>query len=249
MRRFFVTDPDAGQLPGHEAHHCAVVLRAEPGDRVNLFDGRGTEILATLTHVSPQKVTYRIDSRHRTLRPPGTLTLIQALPKNKSMDLIIQKATELGVTRIQPLLSERSVVRLNDQEAETKLEKWRQITIESAKQCGQNWLPEVLPARQAREFFQHRPAHHAAFIGSLQPGARTFRHWLADITAQLGRPPADLAICIGPEGDFSPAEMASANSAGYLPVTLGPIILRSETAAIYSLSVLNYELQNSHMPA
>ena len=248
MRRFHTTDPDAGQLLGEEAHHCAVVLRAEPGDRVNLFDGRGTEILATLTHVSPQKVTYRIDSRHSAPRPPGTLTLIQALPKNKSMDLIIQKATELGVTRIQPLLSERSVVRLNDQEAETKLEKWRQITIESAKQCGQNWLPEVLPARQAREFFQHRPAHQAAFIGSLQPGAKHFRHWLADITTQLGRPPADLAICIGPEGDFSPAEMASANSAGYLPVTLGPIILRSETAAIYSLSVLNYELQNSHMP-
>ncbi len=248
MRRFFNADLDSCQLPPEESYHCAVVLRAEPGDRIHLFDGRGTEILATLIEVTPTRTTYRIESRHHTPRLPAALTLIQALPKNKSMDLIIQKATELGVSRIQPLLSERSVVRLDEANAQSKLHKWRQITIESAKQCGQNWLPEILPVRWAREFFQQRPDYPAAFIGSLQPGARTFRHWLAYIAAQLGAPPTEVAVCIGPEGDFSPAELSCALSVGYLPVTLGPIVLRSETAAIYSLSVLNYELLLSQSP-
>lgn len=244
MRRFYLPDADATELPPEEAHHCAVVLRAEPGDRVVLFDGKGTEIMATLTDVSAKRVAFRVDSRITTPRCAGDLTLIQALPKNKSMDLIIQKATELGVQHIQPLFSERSVVKLDEEQGVQKLEKWRQIAIEAAKQSGQNWLPEILQPRDAREFFSDRPKQQAAFIGSLQPGARTFRDWLKELCGQTGGRPSSFAICIGPEGDFSPAEMASALSSGYLPVTLGPVVLRSETAAIFSLSVLIYEFQN-----
>ncbi len=244
MRRFFLQELDSGSLIGEEAHHCAVVLRAEPGDRVVLFDGQGTEVMATLTDVTAKHVRFREDSRTKTPRGAGDITLVQALPKNKSMDLIVQKATELGVSRIQPLISERSVVRLDEEQGAQKAEKWKQIAVEAAKQCGQNWLPEILPARSAREFLMQKPLAQAPFIGSLQPGARTFRRWLKELRGQSGVSKLSYAICIGPEGDFSPAEISTALASGYLPVTLGPVVLRSETAAIFSLSVLSYESQD-----
>jgi 16S rRNA (uracil1498-N3)-methyltransferase len=161
------------------------------------------------------------------------------------MELIIQKATELGVSRIVPLISERTIVQLSEGEDGKRIEKWRQVVVEAAKQCGQNWLPTVDAPVSLKRFFSEFDRYEAPLIASLQGDARSFKQVLHDFREQHGRRPTSTLMLIGPEGDFTPAESALAKTAGCLPVSLGPIVLRTETAAIYSLSVLAYELQGS----
>lgn len=241
--RFFQPDGELLELPEPEAHHCLHVLRHKPGDRITVFDGRGNETMAEITAADRGRVAFKALARQHVPRPGYHLTLVQAMPKGRPMELIVQKATELGVSRIVPLSSERTVVHLDGERAETRIEKWRQVVIDAAKQSGQNWLPEIDPVRTAREFFEAAPADDIAAIGSLQAGAVSFRKLVAQFESASGRRPASAVMVIGPEGDFTPAEIGHALRAGYQPVTLGPVILRSETAAIFSLSVLAYELQ------
>jgi 16S rRNA (uracil1498-N3)-methyltransferase len=177
---------------------------------------------------------------------PCRIVLAQAVPKGKNMDLIIQKATELGAAEIAPLLSERTVVRIEDEqgEAEAKRAKWQAIAIEAAKQCGQNWLPTIGLPKSPKEFLAERAKDFdLLWIASLQPDARHPRAWLRDFAPPAAAPKSALVL-VGPEGDFTPAEVAMAKAAGCRPITLGPIVLRTETAAIYCLSVLSYELLN-----
>jgi 16S rRNA (uracil1498-N3)-methyltransferase len=154
------------------------------------------------------------------------------------MDLIVQKAVEIGAAEIFPLLSARTVVQLDPGSAAQKQAKWQQVAIEAAKQCGQNWLPQVHAPRTPDEFLAGAGAYDLRLIGSLQPGARHLKELLAEAPAR----PGSVLMMIGPEGDFTPAEIALARSHGCAPLTLGPIILRVETAAIYCLSILSYEL-------
>ncbi|HPA21354.1 MAG TPA: RsmE family RNA methyltransferase [Verrucomicrobiae bacterium] len=242
--RFYQPASDATELTGTEAHHCLHVLRHGPGERMVLFDGRGNEAMAEITGASKDRVTFKVLSRQHTPKPGYSLTLVQAMPKGRPMELIIQKATEMGVSRIVPLVSERVVVHLDDERVESRLEKWRAMVIEAAKQCGQNWLPDIEPVCSAKEFFNAAPGAEIAAIGSLQGGTVSFRKLFAEFEAGQGRRPKSAVMVVGPEGDFTPAELNSARRAGYRPVTLGPIVLRSDTAAIFSLSVLAYELQN-----
>jgi 16S rRNA (uracil1498-N3)-methyltransferase len=165
------------------------------------------------------------------------ITLAQAVPK-KNMDLIVQKATELGVATIIPLLSERTIVHLDDDAK--KLDRWRDIALESCKQCGNNWLPTIEPPRKAQQFFANPGIYDLKLIASLQPGAQPLKQILA---ADAPKNLDTVLILIGPEGDFTPAEIASAKNAGCLPLTLGPLVLRAETAALYTLSILHHELQ------
>ena len=158
------------------------------------------------------------------------------------MDLIVQKAVEIGATEIAPLISERTIVNLVQKDAEQKKAKWQQVAIEAAKQCGQNWLPQVHPPRKLKDFFPHTGSFDLRLIGSLQPDAIHLKRILADYSEQHRDRPKNVLILVGPEGDFTPAELALAKSNGCAPITLGPIILRVETAAIYCLSVLSYEL-------
>lgn len=243
--RFYQPSPDAAELSGQEAHHCLNVLRHGPGDRIVVFDGRGHETMAEITAIGKDHVSFKVLSKQPTAKPAYALTLVQAMPKGRPMELIIQKATELGVSRIVPLISERVVVHLDDERVESRLEKWRAMVIEAAKQCGQNWLPELEPVRTAKEFFNAAPGADIAAIGSLQAGSVPFRKLFGEFETVHGRRPTSAIMVVGPEGDFTPAELNSARRIGYRPVTLGPIILRSDTAAIFSLSVLSYELQNT----
>ena len=164
------------------------------------------------------------------------------------MDLIVQKAVEIGAAEIAPLISERTIVDLGTKEAEQKQAKWQQIAIEAAKQCGQNWLPQIHLPRKLKDFFAGAetsagPARtDLRLIGSLQPDAVHLKKILADYADQHRERPKSILMLVGPEGDFTPAELALAKTHGCLPITLGPIILRVETAAIYCLSVLSYEL-------
>lgn len=159
------------------------------------------------------------------------------------MDLIVQKAVEIGAAEIAPIISDRTVVRLEEDEATQKQAKWQTIAIEAAKQCGQNWLPQVRKPMTLAQFFTAPARFDLQLIGSLQPDAQHLKRVLADYTAHHnGAHPASVLMLVGPEGDFTPAELNLARTHGCHPITLGPIILRVETAAIYCLSVLSYEL-------
>ena len=246
MHRFHIPparwNPDALTLTDGEAHHCVDVLRLGTGDRVVVFNGAGSEATAEILEASRASVTLR--KLHAAKSGPlrCAITLGQAIPKGKNMDLIVQKATELGAARIVPLLSERTVVQCADDEGPRKQEKWQTTVIEAAKQCGQNWLPQVAQPQTMREFFSGPPPAELMLIASLQPNARRLDQVLADFTTTHQRRPHSAMVLVGPEGDFTPAEINSATGHGCLPITLGPIILRTETAAIYCLSVLSYEL-------
>jgi 16S rRNA (uracil1498-N3)-methyltransferase len=226
-----------------EAHHCIDVLRLGVGSRVVVFNGRGSEITAEITTVEKGRVHLKELISAKTERLRCTITLAQAIPKGKHMDLIIQKATELGVAKIVPLLSDRTVVQLEEDELAKKREKWKQVTIEAAKQSGQDWLPEIAKPVTPKQFFAEFDHYELPLVASLQSDARSLKKVLANFREQHGQRPSSALILVGPEGDFTPAETSWAKSAGCVPVSLGPIVLRTETAAIYSLSVLAYELQ------
>jgi 16S rRNA (uracil1498-N3)-methyltransferase len=236
---------DQPKLDEGETHHCRDVLRLSRGARVIVFDGKGTEAVAEIQDFSASETRLSVIHATRTEPLRCAVTLAQAIPKGKNMEVIIQKATELGVSRIVPLLSERTVVQLSEGEDGKRLEKWRQVVVEAAKQCGQNWLPTVDPPVSLKRFFSEFDRYESALIASLQSDALSFKQVLHDFREQHGRRPTSTLMLIGPEGDFTPAESALAKTAGCLPVSLGPIVLRTETAAIYSLSVLAYELQGS----
>jgi 16S rRNA (uracil1498-N3)-methyltransferase len=230
-------------LEGSEAHHCADVLRLGAGSKVVVFNGRGSEVTAEIVEVDRSIVRLKYLQSAKTEPLRCSVTLAQAIPKGKHMELIVQKATELGVAKIIPLLSERTVVQLAEDEAQRRREKWQHVIIEAAKQCGQNQLPDVSEPITPKQFFSEFDRYELPLIASLQADARTFKGALNDFREHHGRRPKSALILIGPEGDFTPAESSSARSAGCIPISLGAIVLRTETAALYSLSVLAYELQ------
>jgi 16S rRNA (uracil1498-N3)-methyltransferase len=247
MHRFFLppaeSDADASRLSRREAHHALNVLRLRPGERVVVLNGSGDEYLCEVTEVSRQEVLLRRIQKHRQRLLPGAITLIQAVPKGKAMDLIVQKATELGLRRLVPILSERSVTRLEDEAGPAKQARWRATAIEAIKQCGSAWLPEILDPMTPAAFLAKGMNAELALVASLQPGAQHPRRHFEAFRADHGRLPQTVAIWVGPEGDFTPAEMNLIQGAGALPITLGPTVLRSETAALYCLAVAAYELQ------
>ena len=159
------------------------------------------------------------------------------------MDLIVQKATELGVHRIVPLLSDRVTPHLEAESLAHKRERWQATAIEAIKQCGSPWLPKVELPLSAKAVLARGEKFDLCLIASLQPDSRHPREYFQAFQAERGGVPKSVGIWVGPEGDFTPAEISAAKSAGALPISLGPLILRSETAAIYCVSVLNYELQ------
>ncbi len=248
MNRFYISperwNPDALILDAAESHHCLHVLRLKAGARVTAFNGAGMECHALISGTDPQAVELSAIQCVKTPKLPAAITLGQAIPKGKNMELIIQKATELGAAAIAPLISERTIVRLGPDEAATRAEKWRHTVIEAAKQCGQNWIPQVTEPQSPKDFFQQNQDFDLMLIGSLQNDARPLRE-VIDIHAaeHNGALPRKVLVLVGPEGDFTPAELGLAKSNGAVPITLGPIVLRTETASLFCLSVLAYELQ------
>ncbi|MDQ3120843.1 MAG: 16S rRNA (uracil(1498)-N(3))-methyltransferase [Verrucomicrobiota bacterium] len=246
MHRFYVPppawNPDALRLSGSEAHHARNVLRLQPGEKAVLFNGRGHQITGEITDLTSREIALR--KLHENCTPPlrCRITLGQAIPKGRKMDLIVQKAVEIGAAEIAPIISDRTIVRLGEEEAAQKQAKWQTIAIEAAKQCGQNWLPDVQTPQTMAQFFAGHGHFDLQLIGSLQSDALHLKQILVDYEAAHSDRPASVLMLIGPEGDFTPAELNHARSHGCQPITLGPIVLRVETAAIYCLSVLSYEL-------
>src|SRR5256714_14236736 len=184
MNRFYIApenwNRDALILRDAEAHHARDVLRLKSGDRVVVFNGRGREITADIVDLAKNEI--RLRKLHEAQTPPlrCRITLGQAIPKGKNMDLIVQKAVEIGAAEVAPLISERTIVDLDQKEAEQKQEKWQQIAIEAAKQCGQNWLPQLHAPQKLKDFFSRSENFDLRLIGSLQPDAIHLKKILSD---------------------------------------------------------------------
>jgi 16S rRNA (uracil1498-N3)-methyltransferase len=235
--RFFCPVPlSAGScvdLPEPAARHACRVLRLGLGDDLVLFDGRGGEYAGRIAALAPGRVAVDVLTWHDSeCEAPTEVTLVQALQAGEKMDMTVQKAVELGVARIVPVSSRRSVVRLDGERAMRRVEHWRGIVAAACEQSGRNRLPEVV-ALQSLAGWLGKPVANGALRLMLAP--RSTR------TLNSIKPPAPgtkVELLIGAEGGLAPDEVELAALAGYLPVRLGPRVLRTETAGLAALAVI-----------
>lgn len=237
------------RLAADESHHLVVVNRCTRGDPVVAFDGRGREWHCDCADPAKAGAVLRVKSTHQAASRSGAITLAQSMPKGATMDEIVRQATELGVARIVPLVTERTQVHLDGDRAEKKIEKWRIAAIEAAKQCGNPWVPEIAPVTKLEALLATSTKDFdLKLVASLHAGAKPLRetiaHWRAHHAASAHGQPGRVLWLVGPEGDFSSTETTSCLMAGCAPVTLGPLVLRCDTAAVAAISVLNYELSS-----
>ena len=233
------------RLGADESHHLVAVNRCGRGDPVVAFDGHGREWLCECLDPAKAAAVLRVKEYRQAAPRSCAITLAQALPKGSTMDDIVRQATEIGAARIIPVLSERTQVHLEADRQDKKLEKWRTTAIEAAKQCGNPWLPEIAPLQKFSDLIAAAKDHDLKLVASLHAGATSLHRVVTAYRTKHGTPPRQAIWLVGPEGDFSPAEMTAAVMAGFRPITLGPLVLRSDTAATYALSVLSYELQST----
>jgi len=219
------------ELPAAVAHHADRVLRLRPGDPLVLFDGAGGEVPATLVSLG-KKASARLDTRQPIERESVLrFTLVQALASGDKMDLIIQKAVELGAVGVIPLAAERSILKLNAERAGKRLAHWRQVLVSACEQCGRNRLPVISGVLSLDDYLDTRAGDVARLV--LAPGdTEGDRERLCD----LPRPSGEVHVLVGPEGGWSEREMAAMLRSGCRPVILGPRILRTETAGLAALA-------------
>ena len=240
MHTFYVPpsqiDTNTATITGSEQHHLRNVLRITSGETIRIIDGRGNvytaETLDTPTNRSSSEVRIHTHEFHAT--PSPTLTLFQGLPKNDKMELILQKTTELGVTRIVPLHSEHAL----QKPSQNRYERWHRVLISATKQCKRAWLPELCNAQQ----FETSLSQFESFSLSLLLSPHAEVQHIKTVLRKTSTPNA-IALFIGPEGGFSNQEIAAAIERGCIPVTLGRNILRTETAAIVAVAVTAYEYE------
>ncbi len=234
--------PDARlfEVEGEEARHALKVMRLRVGDVCELFDGCGHALRAriTATEGSASMQLEAVESLPP-LPPVADIALALAIPKGANMDLIVQKAVEMGVSRIIPLVSERTIVRIAADQAGGKAAKWQRTVLEACKQCGVNRLPVVEEPQSYARFLTRADLPALKLQCAIVPDARPLRAVLEEGRAQGA---TGAVLLIGPEGDFSPAEYAAGREAGYAPVSLGPIILRVETAVFMAVAAARYAL-------
>lgn len=232
MPRFLLEPEHWGReasLTGAEAHHCARVMRAAPGDRVEVFDGKGRGAVATLVSVSKQEVRLTISEERWEAEPAVRVVLAIAALKGKAMDWTLQKAVELGVAEVVPVLTERSIARGEGG-------KWSRTALEACKQCGRWRLPPIRPIEPLESFLERQSSgENRRILASLGPESESLREILGKDPN-----PAELVFLVGPEGDFSESETRAAIQAGFVAASLGKTVLRSETAAIHCLSAARY---------
>lgn len=233
--RLYVASPlETGALiflAGEQAHYVGRVLRLRVGDELILFNGLGGEFSAVAAEISRQDVTVRVGKRNdRDSESPLAIDLIQGIARGERMDIVVQKATELGVRRISPVVTEFTVVRLDSGKAEKRAAHWTRIALGACEQCGRNTPPVIDVLRPLGDRIASAISKDMERL-VLRPGVdRT----LNSLTASVGR----LELLIGPEGGLSDAEYEQAAEAGFVACSLGPRILRTETAAVAAIAVL-----------
>ncbi|MDP0490283.1 MAG: 16S rRNA (uracil(1498)-N(3))-methyltransferase [Verrucomicrobiota bacterium JB023] len=230
MDRFFLAaaqwTPEVLHLGGEEGHHAVRVMRKKVGDLVEVFDGAGRWARGEVQGAGKSSLEVRIDEEGTQAPSSPALELAVAIPKGKTMDWIVQKAVELGVSRIQPLVTTHTVVKPGS----GKDDKWQRIALEACKQCGQNHLPLVAQPLNYEQWLS-QPMGGIKVIASLAGETKTLREVLS---AQEGD--GKYIFLVGPEGDFTADEVSRALAQGFHPVTLGGIVLRVETACLYLLA-------------
>ena len=243
--------PEAGgmfSLDREESHHLVKVLRARPGDPVVLFSGDGREwtgILDPWPGRLPREVPIRI-AEMRQLPPPAlSLHLIQAIPKGKTMDQLVRRVVELGVTRISPLVTDHSENRTSGERTDQQIQRWRQQAIEAGKQSGNSFLPVFDPIQTLDAFLADQSFAGKGFFGDLAPGASLLGERL-DAWAKDPARSNCLRWFIGPEGDFSDREKDLLRRCGVVGVSFGTLVLRCETAALFALSATLAHWQARH---
>ena len=238
MPRFFLP-PDAfgGDtvlIAGDDARHISLALRMRVGDGITLCDGQGTEYDGILRSLTPTQVEVELSApRQSTRELPVAVTLYQGLAKGDKMETIIQKAVELGVSRIVPVTSARCIMKMGDN-SDKKIARWQKIADEAAGQCGRGVLPKVAPPISFKEAVASAKADELSLFCYEELGqTKKLFDLLPDV------PPATISFFVGPEGGFDPAEAALATEAGVKLCGLGPRILRTETASGYLLAALS----------
>ncbi len=221
-----------------ETHHLRDVLRAEDGDLITVFDGAGRQARATIRINPAGDLALDVSEVVPVAERAVELVLIQAIPKGARMDLVVEKATELGVARIIPVVTDRGVVRLDAKQAGKRATRWDRIARSASKQCGTPWIPQIEAVQSYAGAVKRTPEFDAVLLCSLVEGVEPLRDVIARLQLQA---PTSIAVIIGPEGDLTPSEISDAIEAGAVPVSLGGLTLRVETAALYAASVLAHE--------
>lgn len=235
MPRFFCPPPlplsGSFDLPPDAARHAARVLRLREGDAVQIFDGNGNECHGVIAELSGRRVVVgNMTATSVNRESPLQVVLAQALSSSEKMDWVIQKATELGVTEIQPLDTGRSVARLSVERAAKRIEHWQQVAISACEQCGRNVLPKINAPLDIMAWLQQTRALPAMKLILLPEGA-------ASLHDQV-KPQGKVMLLIGAEGGFTQAESDAALHCGFIPIRMGARVLRTETAAVAGLAAL-----------
>ena len=215
-----------------QAHHVIHVLRLQAGAALTLFDGRGAEYAALIKRIDKSGLTLTVAERREVSREsPLRVVLAQGISSGERMDYTVQKCVELGIQAIQPLVTQRSVVRLSSERADKRVAHWQTVAAAACEQCGRNLLPEILPVQPLMKWLgvaQSQPGD-ARYLLSPHSSTR-----LRDQT----RPQHAVTLLAGPEGGWNPDETTAALGAGFTPLTLGPRVLRTETAAVAALAAM-----------
>ncbi len=242
MSRFYVSPEKVGKedilIDGKEAHHILDVMRMQDGDKVVVFDGTGNEYIGFIKNTDRTARRLLVEII-RTEKPSSKrvpeITLAQALPKKGKMDYIIEKATELGASEVIPLVSDRTIVRPDDAGCRKKVERWKKLAVEAAKQCGRTDVPEIDAVTEFSEMIDRMDRYDLVLFACLTDKTISLRKSLEGFKS------GKILVFIGPEGDFTPEEMKMADVENCRFVSLGKRVLKSDTAGLALLSVLDYE--------
>jgi 16S rRNA (uracil1498-N3)-methyltransferase len=219
-------------ITGDQARYLSLVLRVKPGDILTVFDGLGYQHTCKILQSHKKKViAERTKKEPYSVESPISIILAQGIPKGDKMDLIIQKSTELGVRKIIPLITERSQIRYTQ-----KIDRWRKIALSASQQCGRNKIPEIDEPTEFKEFLKQTRGE-LGIIFSEEEKDRNLKKIMSTF-----RNTQQIILFIGPEGGFSREEVAIATEKGFITASLGPRILRTETAPITAISIIQYEL-------
>jgi 16S rRNA (uracil1498-N3)-methyltransferase len=220
-------------LPPAQAHHVARVLRMKAGERVTLFNGDGADYPALITAANKSEVRVQVEAAHPAAREsPLEIVLAQGLSRAERMDYTVQKAVELGVARVEPVLARRSVVRLDAARARQKQAHWQAVAIGACEQCGRARVPAIAAPETLDDWLKRWRTRSDGTPGLLLDPAS------GQSLRELTRPAAAVTLLAGPEGGFSEEESAAARASGFIPVRLGPRVLRTETAAVAALAAM-----------
>lgn len=244
MHRFMVAPNNITNeeitLEGDDLKHLSQVLRLRPGDTIHVFDGSGIEYEASIISSDKSRAIARINTSFQNKTEPETrVTLFQGVPKGEKMELIIQKGVELGVHSIVPVITSRTVVKLNKKDSEKKAERWTKISIEAAKQCRRAYVPQILEPISFDEALVKAEDFSAVLLLYENEGKKCLKERLKCYNINKIK---DIALFVGPEGGFTLEEVRNYTDKGYDIVSLGKRILRVETATISVLSIIMYEM-------